>query len=154
MSTSAAALALPTEARKATVIGTILLGAFVFSLNARGTILESELIVQAFALDHYKIQWITGPEGVAGLTCLFSSIYLMKLFGPRRVFLAGTACLTVGCLGEALARTPWQLGVAGVVRSCAGFYTIPGLTMLQRLLPHRTRFTYCTYLTLVYAARS
>ena len=153
MSASPAVEASPTGARKATVIGTILLGAFVFSLNARGTILESELIVQAFELDHYKIQWITGLEGIAGLTSLFSSIYLIKVFGARRVFLAGTVCLTVGCLGEALARTPWQLGVAGVVRSCAGFYTIPGLTMLQRLLPQRRRFAYCTYLTLVYGGQ-
>ncbi len=153
MSTSPAVNALPAGARKATVIGTILLGGFVFSLNARGTILESDLLVQAFALDRYKIQWITGLEGIAGLTSLFSSIYLSKVFGARRVFLAGTVCLTVGCVGETLARTPWQLGVVGVLRSCAGFYTIPGLTMLQRLLPQRTRFAYCTYLTLVYGGQ-
>ncbi len=154
MSTSPAIEASPTGARKWTIIGTILLGAFVFSLNARGTILESELLIQAFALDHYKIQWITGLEGIAGLTSLFSSIYLIKVFGARRVFLVGTICLTVGCLGEALARNAWELGVAGVLRSCAGFYTIPGLTMLQqRLLPERKRFIYCTYLTLVYGGQ-
>ena len=57
----------PTGARKGTVIGALLLGAFVFSLNARGTILESAVIVQAYALDRYRIQWITGAEGVASL---------------------------------------------------------------------------------------
>src|ERR1700678_4646099 len=95
VSTLSAANASPSGAMKTTVVGTILLGAFVFSLNARGTILESELEVQAFELDHYKIQWITGLEGIAGLTSLFSSIYLIKVFGARRVFLAGTICLAV-----------------------------------------------------------
>jgi DHA2 family multidrug resistance protein len=153
MSASAAEEALPTGALKWTVIGTVLVGAFVFSLNARGTVLESELKVQAFALDRYKVQWITGAEGVAGLTSLFSSIYLIKVFGARRVFLLGTACLAVGALGESLARTPLELGVAGAVRSCAGFYTIPGLTTLQRLVLGRARFAYCTYLTLVYGGQ-
>ena len=152
MSTLPAANASPIGATKTTVIGTILLGAFVFSLNARGTVLESEIIVQAFALDHYKIQWITGLEGIAGLTTFFASLYLSKVFGARRVFLAGTICLTVGCLGEAMAQTPWQLGVAVVVRSCAGLYAIPGLTMLQRLVQRR-RFAYCTYLTLIYGGQ-
>jgi DHA2 family multidrug resistance protein len=152
MSASAAGQPLPT-ALKGTIVGTVLVGAFLFSLNARGTILESEQKVQAFALDRYKVQWVTGAEGVAGLTALFSSIYLIKVFGARRVFLLGAVCLTAGCLGEALARTPWELGVAGTVRSCAGFYTIPGLTTLQRLLPGRTRFGYCTYLTLVYGGQ-
>ncbi len=153
MSASAAEETLPTGALKWTIIGTVLVGAFVFSLNARGTILESMQIIQAFALDRYKIQWITGLEGVAGLTSLFSSIYLIKVFGARRVFLLGTVCLAVGALGESLARTPLELGAAGTVRSCAGFYTIPGLTILQRLLPRRIRFAYCTYLTMVYGGQ-
>src|SRR5260370_37257364 len=108
-----------TGARKATVVSTILLAAFVYSLNARGSVLESELIVQAFALDRYKIQWINGPEGVAGLTCLFLSLYLMQIFGARRVFLAVAVCLTMRCLGKALARTPWQWGVAVAVHPVA-----------------------------------
>jgi MFS family permease len=153
MAASPAAPTLPTGAQKWTIIGTVLLGAFVFSLNARGSVLESPVVVQAFALDRYKIQWITGAEAVAGLTALFSSIYLIKRFGARRVFLLGVACLTAGCLGEALARTPWELLAAGVVRSCAGFFTIPGLTTLQRLLPDRTRFAYCVYLALVYGGQ-
>jgi hypothetical protein len=153
MSASPAEQTMPTGALKGTMIATVLVGAFVFSLNARGTILESDQKIQAFALDRYKIQWVTGLEGVAGLTSLFSSIYLIKVFGARRVFLLGAVCLTAGGLGEALARTPWELGVVGTVRSCAGFYTIPGLTILQRLLPGRTRFAYCTYLTLVYGGQ-
>jgi DHA2 family multidrug resistance protein len=140
-------------AQKWTIIGTLLLGAFVFSLNARGTILESDLKIQAFALDRYKVQWINGAEGVASLTALFSSIYLIKIFGARRVFLLGTVCLTVGGFGEALARTPWELGVTGVVRSCAGFFPIAGLTTLQWLLPGQNRFAYCTYLALVYGGQ-
>ena len=56
---------LPTGAQRWTVIVTLLVGAFVFSLNARGTILESDVIIQAFGLDHYKIQWILGAESVA-----------------------------------------------------------------------------------------
>jgi DHA2 family multidrug resistance protein len=153
MPASPAEQTLPTGAQKWTIVGTALVGAFVFSLNARGTILESALIVQAFALDRYKIQWITGAEGIASLTTLFAGIYLLKVFGARRVFLLGAVCLAAGALGESLARTPWELGVAGVVRSCAGFYSIPGLTVLQRLVPGRTRFAYCTYLTLVYGGQ-
>jgi DHA2 family multidrug resistance protein len=125
----------------------------VFSLNARGTVLEGNLKTQAFALDRYKIQWISGAEGVAGLTALFSGIYLLKVFGARRVFLLGAVCLTAGCLGEALARTPSELFVAGVVRSCVGFYSIPGLTIMQRQLPGRNRFGYCTYLAMVYGGQ-
>jgi hypothetical protein len=129
------------SAQRWTIIGTTLVGAFVFSLNARGTVLQSAVIVQAFALDRYKVQWITGAEGIAGLTTLFAGIYLLKAFGGRRVYLLGAACLAAGALGASLARTPWELGVAGVVRSCAGFYSIPGLTVLQRLVPGRTRST-------------
>ena len=106
MSASATKEAPPSGALKWTIIGTLLVGAFVFSLNARGSVLESSVIVQAFALDRYKVQWITGAEAVAGLTTLLASIYLIKLVGARRVFLLGAACLTAGCLGEALARTP------------------------------------------------
>jgi DHA2 family multidrug resistance protein len=153
MSLSPAEPTSPTGALRWTIIATVLAGALLFSLNARGTILESPVIVQAFALDRYRIQWITGAEGVAGLTSLFSSIYLIRVFGARRVFLLGTACLAAGALGEALARTPLELALAGTVRSCAGFFTIPGLTTLQRLMPGRNRFTYCTYLTLVYGGQ-
>jgi hypothetical protein len=153
MSSSAAEQPLPTGAMKATIIGTILVGAFVFSLNARGSILESPVLIQAFALDRYKIQWITGAEGIAGLTALFTSVYLIKVFGARRVFLLGTACLAAGALGESLARTPLELGVSGVVRSCAGFFPFSGLTMFQRLTPTRKRFAYCTYLTLIYGGQ-
>jgi DHA2 family lincomycin resistance protein-like MFS transporter len=153
MSAASAEQTLPTGAEKWTIIGTLLVGAFVFSLNARGTILESAVIVQAFGLDRYRIQWITGAEGVAGLTTLFAGIYLLKVFGARRVFLLGTVCLAAGALGESLARTPLELSVAGTVRSCAGFYSIPGLTILQRLVPGRARFAYCTYLALVFGGQ-
>jgi DHA2 family multidrug resistance protein len=152
MSTSPAEPALPTGTQKWAIIGTTLVGAFVFSLNARGSVLESPVIVQAFALDRYKVQWITGAEAVASLTSLVSSVYLIKLVGARRMYLLGTFCLTTGCLGEALARTPWELGVAGVVRNCAGFLSIPGLTILQRQFP-RPRFAYCTYLALVFGGQ-
>jgi DHA2 family multidrug resistance protein len=143
----------PTGVQRWTIIGTTLTAAFVFSLNARGSVLESPVIVQAFGLDRYKVQWITGAEAIAGLTSLLSSIYLMKLVGARWVFLLGTACLTAGCLGEALAATPWELGVAGTVRSCAGFYSIPALSILQRCLPGHTRFAYCTYLALIFGGQ-
>src|SRR5947208_14846658 len=108
MSASPAEPTLPTAVQRWTVIGTILVGALVFSLNARGSVLESPVIVQALALDRYKVQWITGAEAVAGLTALLASVYLIKLVGARRVFLLGAACLTAGCLGEALAATPWE----------------------------------------------
>jgi DHA2 family multidrug resistance protein len=140
-------------AQKWTMIGTVLVGALVFSLNARGTVLEGDIKVQAFALDRYKVQWINGAEGVAGLTALFSSLYLIKVFGARRVYILGAICLTAGALGEALARTPWELAVMGVLRSCAGFFPIAGLTTLQRLLPGQNRFAYCTYLALVYGGQ-
>ena len=63
MSAAPAEQTSPTGVRRWTIIGTLLVGAFVFSLNARGTILESEVVIQAFGLDHYKIQWITGRRG-------------------------------------------------------------------------------------------
>ncbi len=153
MSTSSVVEELPTGARKVTIIGTILFGGFVFSLNARGTVLQSPVIVQAFALDRYKVQWITGAESMAGLTALLTSIYLSKLVGARRTYLLGAACLTAGSVCEALARTPWELFVAGTLRSCAGFYGIPGITILQRCVPGYTRFAYCTYLALVFGGR-
>src|SRR4051812_21872882 len=141
---------MPNRAQKWVIVATTLVGAFVFSLNARGSVLESPVIVQAFALDRYKVQWITGAEAIAGLTSLVSSVYLIKLVGARRVYLLGTTCLTVGCLGEALARTTWELFAAGVVRSCAGFLSIPGVTILQRQVPRRAPVAYCTLLALVF----
>ncbi len=81
MSASPTEQTLPTGALKGTIISAVLVGALVFSLNARGTILESMQTIQAFALDRYKVQWITGLEGVAGLTSLFASIYLIKVCG-------------------------------------------------------------------------
>ncbi len=153
MSASTAEQPSPSAAQRGTIIGTLLAGALVFSLNARGSVLQSPVIVQAFGLDHYKVQWITGAEAVAGLTALLASIYLIKLVGTRRVFLLGAACLAAGCLGEALARTPGELFVAGTVRSCAGFYPIPGLVILQRCTPRHVRFSYCTYLALVFGGQ-
>jgi DHA2 family multidrug resistance protein len=153
MSASTAEQASPTGALKWTIVGALLVGAFVFSLNARGSVLESAVIVQAFALDRYKVQWITGAEAVAGLTALLASVYLIKLVGARWVFLLGAACLGAGCLGEALARGPWELFLAGTIRSCAGFYSIPGLTILQRCVPRHARFSYCTYLALVFGGQ-
>src|SRR5271154_5278416 len=105
MSASAAAEGLPRGAQRGAIISTLLVAALVFSFDARGSILESQVIIQAFALDHYKSQWITGSLGIAGLTSLFTAIYLMKVFGARRVFLLGLACLAVGALGQSLART-------------------------------------------------
>jgi DHA2 family lincomycin resistance protein-like MFS transporter len=139
--------------RKWTIIATVLVGAFVFSLNARGTVLETNLKVQAFELDRYKIQWITGAEGITALTTLFASVYLIKAFGARWVFLLGTACLAVGALGEAVTRSPEEQYVVVVLRSCAGFFAIPGITVLQRLSPGRVRFAHCTYLTMIYGGQ-
>ncbi len=110
---------------------TVLLGAFVFPLNARGTVLETGPKIEAFALDRYKVQWITGAEGIAGLTSLFSSIYLMKVFGARRVFIVGTVWLAAGALGESVARTPEELFLMVLVRSCGGLFAIPSLIRLR-----------------------
>jgi hypothetical protein len=143
----------PTGIHRGALIATILVAGFVFSLNARGYILESDVVTQAFGLDHYKIQWVTGPEGIAGLASLFTAVYLMKVFGARWVFLLGTGCMAVGALGESMARTPIEFGVTGVLRSCGGFLAIPGLIMFQRLMPGRSRFAYCTWLTLVYGGQ-
>jgi predicted MFS family arabinose efflux permease len=153
MSKAIPAAAAPTGAMKWTVVGTVLLGAFIYSLNAKGTILETNIIIQEFALDHYKAQWITGAEGVVGLTLFFSSIYLIKRFGARRVFIAGAICLTVGCIIVALARNAWQEGIGGVIRNCSGIYMIPALGVFQRLTPRHLRLSYCTLLTLVYAGQ-
>src|SRR6516164_6038443 len=86
----------PTGAAKWIVIGTILAAAFAFSLNAKGTILEDDLIIQAMDLDRYTSQWVTGPEGVVGLVSLFAALHLSKTFGFRRLFIAGNAFLAVG----------------------------------------------------------
>jgi DHA2 family multidrug resistance protein len=153
MSASTAAQPLPTAVEKWTIICTLLVGAFVFSLNARSSVLESPVIVQAFGLDRYKIQWTLGAEAVAGLTSLVASVYLIKLLGARRVYLLGAFCLTAGCLGEALSRSPWELSFTGILRSCAGFYSIPGITILQRCMPRYARFGYCTYLALVFGGQ-
>jgi hypothetical protein len=45
MSASPPEQPLPSGALKWTIIGTLLAGAFVFSLNARGSVLESPVIV-------------------------------------------------------------------------------------------------------------
>src|SRR5262249_59127087 len=77
----------------------------------------------------------------------------MRSAVPRPRSLLGAACLTAGCLWKALARAPWEWLLVGVLRNCAGFYTIPGLTTLLRLTPGHNRFAYCTYLTLVYGGQ-
>ncbi len=59
-------------------------------------------------MDHYKIQWITGLEGMAGLISLFASIYLVKVFGARRVFLLGAVCLAVGAWANRWRERPWN----------------------------------------------
>jgi predicted MFS family arabinose efflux permease len=143
----------PTGPVKWLVIGTLLLAGFAYTLNGKGTILESRIVTDYFALDHYKAQWITGPEGVFGLTAFFSSIYLMQLFGARRVFIGGAILLSSGCLLVSVAQTALQAGVGSVIRNCSGVYMIPTLTMLQRLVPNRQRIVYCIFLTLVYAGQ-
>jgi hypothetical protein len=67
MPTTPAQPALPTGAAKWTVMGTLLLSAFAYTLNTKGTILEYDLIIQALGTDHYRNQWITGPAAVVGL---------------------------------------------------------------------------------------
>jgi DHA2 family multidrug resistance protein len=99
------------------------------------------------------VQWITGPEGVFGLAAFFSSIYLMQLYGARRVFMAGAILLTSGCLLVSVSQTALQSGVGGVIRNCGSLYMIPTLTMFQRLMPRRQRLGYCIFLTLVYAGQ-
>ena len=79
MSAASAEQTLPTGAHRWTIIGTTLVGAFVFSLNARGTILESDLKIQEFELDRYKAQWITGPELIASLTSRISGAVVALL---------------------------------------------------------------------------
>ena len=144
---------MPTGVRRWVVIVTLLVGFFTYALNGRGSVLESPLIVQAFALDHYKIQWITGVEGILSLASLFTSLYLIKIFGSRWTYLLGTSTLAAGCLGVALAADPYQLGVMGGVRHCGGFMAIPGSGLLQRLLPGHRRFAYCLYASLVYGGQ-
>jgi hypothetical protein len=153
MSAATAAPTTPTGTHRAALIATILVAGFIFSLNARGYILESDVVTQAFGLDHYNIQWVTGLEGMAGLASLFAAIYLIKVFGARWVFLLGTGCMAVGALGESFAQTPIEFGVTGILRSCGGFLAIPGLILFQRLMPGHSRFAYCTWLTVVYGGQ-
>jgi MFS family permease len=152
MSTGAAQTPL-TGAARWTVVATLLGGDFVYTLNSKGTILQTGQIVQDFALDRYRVQWITGPEGIVGLVAIFAAIHFMKVFGIRRVYLAGAICLALGSLGTVLARTPWQLGIAGLVRSGTGLYAIPGLTLMMQLLPRRKGLAYCCVLAMVYGGQ-
>jgi MFS family permease len=138
---------------KWTVMATIVLGCFVYSLNGRGTVLQENLITQEFALDRYSAQWITGPSGVVGLTAFFASIYLVQAFGARRIFIIGVVCLCVGCLIVALARTAWQDFLGALVRNASSLYMIPGLVIFQRQAPRRRLLSYCVILTLVYAGQ-
>src|SRR5262249_44025072 len=110
-------------------------------------------ITQALDLDRYKAQWITGPEGLVGMTAIFTSMYYLKVFGLRRMYVAGAACLGLGALGTTLATNGWQEGVAGVVRSCAGLYAIPGLPILQRLMPRPAALAMSLYLAMVYGGQ-
>src|SRR5262245_55178943 len=143
----------PTGARKWTIIATLLLGFFAYAVNTRGNALESSLVTQAFALDHYKIQWITGVGVILSLFSLFTSLYFIKLIGSRRTYLIGTGCLAAGCLGVSLAVDPYQLGVAAAIRHCAGFMAIPGSGTIQRMLPAHRRFIYCVYAAMVYGGQ-
>ena len=143
----------PTGAAKWIVIGTILAAAFAFSLNAKGTILEDDLIIQAMDLDRYTSQWVTGPEGVVGLVSLFAALHLSKIFGFRRLFIAGNAFLAVGAVGMALAHTPAQDIAAGVVRSCSGLFVIPGLLMLQQQMPRQKWLMLLCVLVMVYGGQ-
>ena len=142
-----------TGAARWTVIGTVFFAAFVYTLNTKGAILETREITQALHLDRYRVQWITGAEGIAGLVTIFAALHFVKVFGVRLLFLAGAACLTLGSVGNVLARTPWQYGVAGVVRNCAALYAIPGLLLLLQMLPRRQALVYCTYLAMVYGGQ-
>jgi DHA2 family lincomycin resistance protein-like MFS transporter len=153
MSTGLAEPPLLTGAARWTVVFTLLLSALAYTVSTRGTVLQTNQITQAFDLDRYKVQWITGPEGVVGLTAIFASIYFLRVFGPRRMYIAGAACLGLGALGTTLASNGWQAGVAGVVRSCAGLYAIPGLTLLQQLTPRRKALAMSIYLAMVYGGQ-
>src|SRR5262245_6803440 len=104
-----------TGATKWALIGTVLLAALLYTLTAKGTALDANVVIQAVDLDYYKAQWVSGPTGVAGLVAIFSSIYLVQVFGARRVFLLGAVCLTAGAVGGAMMRTGWQDGVSSVV---------------------------------------
>jgi MFS family permease len=142
-----------TGAARWTVVFTVLLSALVYTINTRGTVLQTNQIIQAFDLDRYKAQWITAPEGVVGMTAIFTAIYFVKVFGVRRMYIAGAACLGLGALGTTLAGNGWQEAVAGVVRSGAGLYAIPGLMLLQQLLPRHKVLAMSIYLALVYGGQ-
>jgi MFS family permease len=144
---------MPTGAAKWTVLGTLLLTAFAYTLNTKGTILESKLIVQALGTDHYRNQWLTGPAAVVGLVVIFLPLYYLRVFGVRRLYLVGALCLGLGCLGAALQRTPLQAGVAAVIRSCACLVAIPGLTLFQQLVPTRKGFAMSLFLAVVYGGQ-
>src|SRR5262249_53643452 len=98
----------PTGARKWTIIIALLLGFFAYALNTRGSTLEGSLIVQAFALDRYRIQWISAMGIILSLCSIFTSLYLIKLIGARRTYLIGTSCLVGGCLSLSLSADVYQ----------------------------------------------
>jgi MFS family permease len=144
---------MPTGAARWAVMGTLLLSAFAYTLNTKGTVLEYNLIVQALGTDHYRNQWLTGPAAVVGMVVIFLPLYYLRVFGVRRLYLVGVLCLGVGCLGAAVARTPWQAGVMAVVRSGGSLVAIPGLTLFQQLLPTRKGLSMSLYLGVVYGGQ-
>ncbi|MBI3409420.1 MAG: MFS transporter [Planctomycetes bacterium] len=142
-----------TRVAKWVVIVSTYLAAFLYTLNSKGTVLITDPIQQDFNLDRYSSQWITGPEGVIGLVAVFSAIYFVQVYGVRLLFIAGSACLAVGALGTALAHQAWQEAIAGPVRSCAGLYALPGLTLMLRLYPRRQAIVFSIYLAMVYGGQ-
>jgi DHA2 family lincomycin resistance protein-like MFS transporter len=153
MATAATAPGLPTGAARWIVIGTLLLALFLYTLNSKGAVLLSNEVVQDLDLDHYKAQWFTGSQGVAGSLAIFTGIYLVSLWGVRRTFLVGACCLTFGAVGTVFVQYAWQEAIAGVVRNCVSLWSIPSLTLLMQLLPRRKGIVYCTCLAMVYGGQ-
>jgi MFS family permease len=144
---------MPTGAARWVVMATLLLSAFAYTLNTKGTILEYNLIVQALGTDHYRDQWVTGPAAIAALVTIFLPIYYLQVFGVRRLYVAGALCLGLGCLGTALAHTQLQASIAVVIRGGSALVAIPGLTLFQQLMPTRKGFAMSIYLAMVYGGQ-
>lgn len=143
----------PTGATRWAILASVLLAALLYSLNAKGTVLEAEVVIQAVGSDRYLAQWASGPAAVVGLVAIFLAVPLLPVFGGRRLFLAGAVLLTAGAAGSAVMRTPWQHALSTTVGAASALFMLPALGVAQGLLPTRKLFVYCVMLSLVYAGQ-
>jgi DHA2 family multidrug resistance protein len=124
-----------------------------FALSAKGTVLLSDQVIQAWQLDRYSIQWVIGPAAVVGPIALFAPLYYVNVVGTRPLIAAGGACLAFGSAGTALARDSAEAATAVALRAAGGLFGIPCLVVLMALYPRHRGLAYGGFLTAIYGGQ-